>query len=123
LISYRTGGGSLAADRLHGRLAHHFSSRQVFYAPDGIPLARNFADMVCNALRSCMLLALIGDRGLTVPDRDGRRRLHDPKDYARMEIETGLARRNVQVVPILVGGARMPSADELPGRLARLPRL
>jgi hypothetical protein len=40
-----------------------------------------------------------------------------------MEIETGLARRNVRVVPILVGGARMPSADELPGRLASLPRL
>jgi hypothetical protein len=86
-ISYRTGGGSFAADRLHGRLAHHFS-RQVFYAPGGIRLAQNFADMISDALRSCkVLLALIGDRWLTATDRDGRRRLDKSQDHMWMEIE------------------------------------
>ena len=39
----------------------------------------------------------------------------------RLEIEAALA-RNVRIIPILVGGARMPTAEELPNSLARLAR-
>ncbi len=39
----------------------------------------------------------------------------------RLEIEAALA-RNIRVVPVLVGGARMPRADELPASLAKLAR-
>ena len=68
-----------------------------------------------------MLLALIGEEWLTITDADGRRRLDDPHDFVRLEIEAALA-RNVRVIPILVDGARMPTAEELPNSLARLAR-
>ena len=76
--------------------------------------------MLTRAVGSCdVLLALIGDEWLTVTDEHGRRRLDDPDDFARLELEAALA-RNIRVIPVLVDGARMPRADELPPSLAPL---
>jgi uncharacterized RDD family membrane protein YckC len=66
-------------------------------------------------------LALIGDEWLTITDEHGRRRLDSPDDFVRVEIEAALTRK-VRVIPILVDGARMPRADELPDSLAKLVR-
>jgi hypothetical protein len=68
-----------------------------------------------------VLLALVGEQWLTITDEDGRRRLDDPDDFVRVEIEAALT-RNVRVIPILVDGARMPRADKLPPSLAGLVR-
>ena len=68
-----------------------------------------------------MLLALIGDRWLTVHDKHGNRRIDDPDDFLRLEIEAALA-RNIRVVPILVSGAEMPHADEVPPSVAKFVR-
>ena len=82
----------------------------------------DFVQVITAAVGSCeVLLALIGDRWLTVADEDGRRRLDDPDDFVRLELEAALA-RNVRVIPILVEGARMPRAAELPPSLAGLVR-
>jgi hypothetical protein len=64
-----------------------------------------------------VLLALVADLWLTITDADGRRRLDDPDDFVRLEIEAAL-KRHVRVIPILVDAARMPRADELPASLA-----
>jgi hypothetical protein len=78
--------------------------------------------VITTAVESCdVLLALIGDRWLTITGPDGRRRLDNPDDYVRLEIEAALA-RNVRVIPILVDGAQMPRADELPPSLGKLRR-
>jgi hypothetical protein len=68
-----------------------------------------------------VLLALVGDRWLTVTDKQGQRRLDDPNDFVRLEIEAAL-RRKVRIIPILVEGATMPHADELPAAIAGLAR-
>ena len=68
-----------------------------------------------------MLLALIGPQWLTITNEKGQRRLDDPEDYVRLEIETALTRK-IRVIPILVDEARMPGADELPPTLAPLAR-
>jgi hypothetical protein len=68
-----------------------------------------------------VLLALIGDEWLTITDEHGRRRLDNPDDFVRLEIEAALVRK-VRVIPILVDGARMPRADELPDSLSKLVR-
>jgi hypothetical protein len=71
---------------------------------------------VCDAL-----LAIIGQRWLIITDKDGRRRLDNPNDFVRLEIEAAI-KRNVRIIPILVDGARMPRAEELPPSLANLAR-
>lgn len=121
-LSYRREETGYAAGWLYDRLAERFSDGQVFKDVDSIELGDDFIEAVVTAVESCdVLLALIGDRWLTITDADGRRRLDDPEDFVRLEIETALT-RGVRVIPILVAGARMPDAIDLPPGLARLVR-
>jgi hypothetical protein len=64
-------------------------------------------------------LALIGPNWLNVRDEAGNRRLDNPRDYLRIEIATALE-RDIHVIPILLEGARMPKADQLPKELEEL---
>jgi TIR domain len=122
-MSYRREDTAYPAAWLFERLASHFGRRQVFKDLDSIELGDDFADVIITAVRSCdVLLALIGSRWLTITGQDGQRRLDDPEDFVRLEIETALT-RNVRVIPILVEGARMPRSDEMPVSLAKLVRL
>jgi WD40 repeat protein len=121
-ISYRREETAYAAGWLFDRLAGHFGEGQVFKDVDSIQLGDDFVEVITAAVGSCdVLLALIGDRWLTITDEEGRRRLDNPDDFVRLEIEAALA-RNVRVIPILVEGATMPSADLVPPSLARLVR-
>jgi TIR domain len=121
-ISYRREETAYPAGWLYDRLAARFATDQVFKDVDSIELGDDFVEVISGAVGSCdVLLALIGDRWLTITDEDGQRRLDDPNDFVRVEIEAALT-RNVRVIPILVEGARMPRATELPPSLARLVR-
>jgi hypothetical protein len=53
------------------------------------------------------LLAVIGKHWVSSADSQDRRRLDDPSDFVRIEIEAAL-QRNVPVIPVLVDGAAMP---------------
>jgi len=121
-ISYRREETAYPAGWLYDRLADRFADGQVFKDVDSIKLGDDFVEVISAAVGSCdVLLALIGDQWLTITDEHGRRRLDDPDDFVRLEIQAALT-RNVRVIPILVDGARMPRADELPGSLAKLVR-
>jgi hypothetical protein len=121
-ISYRREETAYPAGWLFAQLAEHFGASQVFKDVDSIQLGDDFVEVITRAIGSCdVLLALIGDEWLTVADEHGRRRLDDPDDFVRLEIEAALT-RNVRVIPILVDGARMPRADELPDSLVKLVR-
>ena len=120
-ISYRREETAYPAGWLYDRLANRYGG-QVFKDVDSIQLGDDFVEVITRAVGSCdVLLALIGDQWLTITDQDGRRRLEDPDDFVRLEIEAALT-RNVRVIPILVEGARLPRADELPPSLAGLVR-
>jgi hypothetical protein len=121
-ISYRRAETAYPAAWLYRRLAEHYGDGQLFKDIDSIELGDDFAEEIRRAVGSCdVLLALIGSRWLTVTDEHGRRRLDDPQDYVRLEIEAALS-RDIRVVPILVDGPRMPTADELPDGLKPLSR-
>ena len=121
-ISYRREETAYPAGWLFDRLAEHFGDAQVFKDVDSIELGDDLVEMITRAVGSCdVLLALIGDQWLTATDEGGRHRLDDPDDFVRLEIEAALT-RNVRVIPILVDGARMPRAAELPASLAELAR-
>ena len=120
-ISYRREETAYPAGWLFDRLGDRFGG-QVFKDVDSIELGDDFVEVITGAVGSCdVLLALIGDQWLTIEDEDGRRRLDDPGDFVRLEIEAALT-RNVRVIPILVDGARMPRAADLPASLAKLVR-
>jgi len=121
-MSYRREDTAYPAGWLYDRLTGHFARSQIFKDIDSIELGDDFVEAITTAVGSCdVLLALIGDRWLTVTGQDGRRRLDNPDDFVRLELEAALA-RNVRVIPILVEGARMPRADELPASLCKLAR-
>ena len=121
-LSYRREETGYAAGWLYDRLNERFSNGQVFKDVDSIKLGEDFIDAIAAAVESCdVLLALIGDRWLTITGPDGRRRLDAPEDFVRLEIETALT-RDVRVIPILVAGAKMPDAADLPPNLASLVR-
>ena len=121
-ISYRREETAYPAGWLFDRLTSHFGTDQIFKDVDSIELGDDFVEVITSAVGSCdVLLALIGDRWLAITNPDGQRRLDDPDDFVRLEIEAALA-RNVRVIPILVDGARMPRANELPASLAKLVR-
>jgi hypothetical protein len=121
-ISYRRGDASYPAGWLFDRLVEHFGDGQVFKDVDSIQPGDDFVAEITDAVGSCaVLLAVIGTRWLTVTSEEGRRRLDDPADFVRLEIESAFA-RGVLVIPVLVDGARMPHSAELPASLAPLAR-
>ena len=121
-ISYRREETAYPAGWLYDRLAEHFGSDQVFKDVDSIELGDDFVEVITRAVGACdVLLALIGQEWLTITDAHGQRRLDNPNDFVRLEVEAALT-RNVRVIPILVDGASMPVAAELPDSLSRLVR-
>ena len=65
------------------------------------------------------MLALIGRHWSAVTDVKGVRRIDYRQDWVRVEIETAL-QRNIRVVPVLVDGAALPQAADLPPSLPPL---
>ena len=67
------------------------------------------------------MLVIIGPNWLKVKDKSGQPRLDQPDDFVAIEIAAALA-RDIRVIPVLVEGARMPKASELPDSLKPLAR-
>jgi hypothetical protein len=121
-VSYRRQETGHLAGRLYDRLADRFGEGQVFIDVDSIEPGVDFAEEIFRAVAACkVLLAIIGPAWLTATDERGGRRLDDPDDIVRLEIEAALA-RGVRVIPILVESAVMPTRQDLPESLAGLTR-
>ncbi len=119
-LSYRRGDTAGHAGRLFDRLASRFGREAVFMDVDTIRPGEDFARAISERVGTCdVLIALIGDQWLTATDAGGRRRIEDPADFVRAEIEAAL-QRGIPIVPILVEGARMPAASELPDSMRGL---
>jgi TIR domain len=83
--------------------------------------AELFPNALERAAGSChAMLAVMGRDWATIRGDDGRPRLQDPDDWVRREIETALQRDGVVVIPVVVGGGRVPDPDELPESLRPL---
>jgi TIR domain len=121
-LNYRREDAADAAGRLSDALAAHFGTGHVFMDIDAIEPGVDFEEVVNEAVGKCdVLIAVIGRHWLTVVDHRGRRRLDNPDDYVRMELQAALD-RNVRVIPVLVQGVDMPSSDDLPDALKKLAR-
>ena len=118
-VSYRHGDSAGYAGHLFADLRDRYGAGRVFEDVDSIEPGATFPAFIDHVLESCqVLIAVIGRSWLAAPDSKGRR-LDDPTDWVRIEIAAAL-RRNIPVIPVLVGGAAMPQAAELPTVLAAL---
>ena len=121
-ISYRRDDSRGYAGRLQGDLSRRYSEEHVFRDVE-IPPGADFGEYLTGLVDRCnVVLAIIGPRWLDARDRDGERRIDDPDDWVRLEIERALARDGVEVIPVLVDGARLPPREELPESLLALRR-
>src|SRR5690349_3104921 len=119
-LSYRREDVPDATDRLATALAQRLGENQVFLDVDSIEIGAEFATVVGDWIERCdVVLAVIGRSWVSATDDEGRRRLDNPGDYVRLEIEAGLE-RDVRVVPVLIHGARMPKRSEVPESLSPL---
>lgn len=120
-ISYRREDAEGQAGRLFNDLAEQFGEQSVFMDVAGIEPGRDFRRAIDEQVGSCgVLLAMIGKRWLDAKDESGRRRLDDPMDFVRLETASAM-KRGIPVIPVLVQGASMPRAEQLPPDLAEFP--
>jgi uncharacterized membrane protein YhaH (DUF805 family) len=121
-INYRRGTSAAAAGRLYDRLTNHFGKEGLFMDVDAIEPGLDFVKALDEQVTNCRALIAVlspGWAGLT--DAEGRQRLDNPSDYVRIEIEAAL-KRDIRVIPVLVDGAQMPTAEELPPSLGSFAR-
>jgi formylglycine-generating enzyme required for sulfatase activity len=117
-LSYRRQDSVANAFRIYDRLRPHFGDGEVFIDEGEIPIGVDFRDHLHAKVQECrILLALIGPGW--AGDSGGRRRIDDPRDWVRLELEAAIA-RSIPLIPVLIGRAEMPSEAELPPSLAAL---
>lgn len=121
-ISYRRSDTQDAAGRLYDQLEQSFTKEGIFLDVDGIPPGDDFVEALTGRVAECdILLAVVGRQWTDAVDQTGKRRLENPNDWVRVEIESAIQLKK-RIIPILVGGAKMPIAEGLPASLIPLTR-
>lgn len=120
-ISYRRDDSAGWTGRLSTDLQERFGQEAVFQDIGAIEAGEDFIAAIGRSLESCSaVLVVIGPEWSLIKDKTGARRLDNPEDTVRLEIAKALTRPDRLVIPVLVGGAQMPMADELPPELKAL---
>ncbi len=119
-LSYRRDDASGWTGRLYEHMVREWGADQVFMDIDAIAPGDDFRDAIARTMDVCdIVMVVIGPNWLTVRDHAENRRLDDERDTHRAEVAAALV-ADVRVVPVLVGGASMPSEADLPEPLKGL---
>jgi formylglycine-generating enzyme required for sulfatase activity len=119
-INYRRGDDPQAVGRLFDWLQDVFKPEQLFLDVDDIGPGEDFLHVLSKRVMECdIFLAVIGKGWIDARDVVGARRLDDPNDFVRREIAAAFD-QNKRVIPVLVGGASLPRAEQLPEALRAL---
>lgn len=119
-ISYRREDSAGYTGRLFDILSAEFGKTNTYMDLDTIVGGDDFTAVIEDKVSvSDVLVAVIGNRWLTITEENGSRRLDNPRDFVRIEIEKALE-RGIRVIPVLVAGASMPREDDLPAVLKAL---
>jgi YVTN family beta-propeller protein len=113
-ISYRRDDSQGFARSIHDRLAQHFGPDAVFRDINDIEPGLPWEQAIDEALASCdVFVLLIGRHWLEATDDEGNRRIDNPEDRHRREIETAINRR-IRIFVALMEDAHMPRKKQLP---------
>jgi hypothetical protein len=120
-ISYRRNDSAGHTGRLYDHLCKAIGENSVFRDIDTIKPGTDFVEAVREGIQRCSsLIVVIGNHWLTAEDDSGRR-LDHPLDYVRLEIGSAL-KQGIQIIPVLVEGAKMPDPSDLPEEISPLAR-
>ncbi len=118
-ISYRRDDSRAFAEQIKRALDEHFADTPIFFDIDDIGGGDDWSDTLDDFLADPgVLVAVIGRGWASATDDEGNLRLHEPGDWVRREVATAI--QKAVVLPVLVNGASLPGADELPPDLRRL---
>jgi hypothetical protein len=121
-ISYRREDSSTAVQHLRESLGKLIGEDKIFRDIDSIPLGENFEKVIAEAIRGASAcLVVIGPNWLKATHR-GHSRLFQSQDPVRIEVEQAL-NAGIEVIPVLVDGAKMPSERKLPPSIRKLRKL
>jgi hypothetical protein len=119
-LSYRRSDSQDVTGRIYDALTERFSKQVVFKDVDSIPLGKDFRRVLDRAVKGAdVIIAVIGPAWATAADAAGQRRLDDPDDFVRLELERALE-LGKPVIPVTVSGAPMVAAADLPPSLQAL---
>jgi hypothetical protein len=119
-VSYRRQDEAGTAGRLFDRLSQSFESQNIFIDVDAIAPGVDFAAAIKQEVQFAdVFLVLIGAMWTRASDDHGRPRIQNPEDFVRLEIEAAIASQK-PIIPVLVGGARVPLQVDLPASLRSL---
>jgi len=122
-VNYRRDDSAANALAIASYLERAFGGARVFIDVDRLRAGQNFPQELEKRLSECaVMVCLIGPGWLDARNEEGARRRDDPKDWVRLEIERALA-RGLTVIPVLVEGACLPKAGNLPDTLKPLVEL
>lgn len=137
-ISYRRDDSQDSVGHIYDRLKARFGADAIFIDVTSIPVGYVFASYIHHVLEQCRVaLIVIGPTWPTIVETrenpyKGQPRLNNPDDYVRIETEQALSLAEVnaageptgrlRLIPVLVQGAHMPEAEQLPERLQRLTK-
>ncbi|HEU5378914.1 MAG TPA: toll/interleukin-1 receptor domain-containing protein [Ktedonobacteraceae bacterium] len=119
-ISYRRDDSVSESSRIYEHLRRRFGKEAIFKDVDAIPIGVDFGEHIKARLReSVVMLVVMGKEWLTVQTDTGIRRLDDPDDWVRREIEIAF-HLGLKVIPVLVNGMKMPPENQLPPSIRQL---
>jgi len=121
-LSYRREDASGYAILLYDRLSRQFGGEQILMDLDRTAAGESLEQAINQNVRSCdAVIAVIGKQWLARTEGGAPSSLEDPKDLVRLEIHAALEQK-LRLIPVLVGGASMPTSEDLPAALASLAR-
>jgi hypothetical protein len=114
-LSYRHSDTDASVGRIYDRLVQLTPRNHVFFDVSAVGPGIDFEREIVTAMQASEIaLFFIGDKWLGRETATGSARIWEDGDYVRTEARAALAINNVKILPVLVGGARMPRHDQLP---------
>jgi hypothetical protein len=122
-ISYRRASSSAVTYRLVDELKERFGEDSLFFDAESIDPGVPFDQAIQTALSKCTIaLIVIGPTWISIADDEGKRRLDNAEDWVRREVNAAM-HSHARVIPVLVEGASVPTAHDLPANIQELSGL
>jgi hypothetical protein len=121
-LSYRRRDATHFAGRLRETISRDVPQATIFRDIDSIKLGEDFVQVLDQQLDSCRaMIVVIGPDWVGLDEKTGKRRIDDPEDFARLEVEHAIDRK-IPLIPVLLDGAQLPDANGLPETLRPIRR-